>query len=225
MGQAKIKKLKQQREAAARSAVPAKAAPQATTPQKPAHVFVEHVKINIADVVQRGKQQDVEFLTLYWDMQDRFGDKGYGYEVCLHEAAHAILMEQDGIPNVRFEKPAILYNPNTGKFRAFGAMVHGDDIPGNLATPEWILKVTTHAVAGGIALQELLGLNPKDTGDDNDYQSFMVRCATAPPGLLKESPQDLWLRAQDVARTRLTEPETKTKVEARAQEYLKALYS
>jgi len=61
-------------------------------------------------------------------MQDRFGDRQYGYRVCLHEAAHAILMEQSGIKNVHFSGPAILFdlerNPRTG-FVPAGAMASG----------------------------------------------------------------------------------------------------
>lgn len=157
-------------------------------------------------------------------MQDRFGDWGYGYEVCLHEAAHAILMEQDGISNVRFEKPAIVYDQRTDTFHGFGAMVHGDDTPDKKVDEAWILAVTAHTVAGGIALQEYEGVHPNEAGDSNDYKRFLKRCEDS-PGLLKEKPEDLWKRAQDVARTRLTEPATKAKVEARAQEYLKILYS
>src|ERR1700684_1477981 len=98
--------------------------------------FIEHVRIDVSQIVARHKQTDEAFKRLYWDMQDRFGDRQYGYRVCLHEAAHAILMEQSGIKNVRFSGPAILFdlekNPKTGFFPIV-AMASGDDTRVNAA--------------------------------------------------------------------------------------------
>src|SRR5262245_36151633 len=67
-----------------------------------AREFVKHVKIDCEGVIRRGLQHRRDFVELYRDMQKAFRDQAYAYEVCLHEAAHAVLMEKDGIQNVRF---------------------------------------------------------------------------------------------------------------------------
>jgi hypothetical protein len=192
--------------------------------EEPAGKPVEHVRINYADVIVNGKQDDPEFLKVYWALQDRFSDEHFGYRVCLHEASHAVLMEQDGIKNVRFEKPVVLYRPSDGSFRSLGAMVHGDDTPDTTVDEARFLTLTTHAVAGGIALQEYWGLRPEQTGSEHDYRQFLVACVKAPPGALKTKPDDLWKQAQEIARSRLTDAATKAKVEARAWEYFDLLY-
>jgi hypothetical protein len=229
MGQAKIKRLNRERELAARAAgappQPAPAAAAAAAQPEPPKAARpgEHVKINCQQVVLFGRQADPRFLSLYWDMQDRFGDRNYGYEVCLHEAAHAILMEQDGIPNVRFEKPMILYDPQKDEFPAFGAMVRGDDTPNQKVDEVWIFTVATHAVVGGIALQKYLGVKPEDDGDDRDYADFERRCK-ASPDLVREKPDVLWKRAQDAVCAKLDDPRQRARIEARAKEYLALLY-
>jgi|SRR6267378_591249 len=192
--------------------------------EEPAAKPVEHVRINYADVIVNGKQQDPEFLKVYWAMQGRFSDEDFGYRVCLHEAAHAVLMEQDGIKNVRFEKPAILYRPSDGSFRSLAAMVHGDDTPDKSVDEARLLTLTTHAVAGGIVLQEYCGLKPEQTGSEHDYRQFLVGYFQTPPEALKTEPDDLWKQAQEIARSRLTDAATKAKVEARAWEYFDSLY-
>jgi hypothetical protein len=192
--------------------------------EEPAAKPVEHVRINYADVILNGKQHDPEFLKVYWAMQDRFSDEDFGYRVCLHEAAHAVLMEQDGIKNVRFEKPAVFYRPSDGSFPRLGAMVHGDDTPDKAVDEARLLTLATHAAAGGIALQEYFGVKPEQTGCEHDYSQFLVGCAKAPLEALKTKPDDLWKQAQEIARSRLTDAATKAKVEARAWEYFDLLY-
>jgi hypothetical protein len=61
---------------------PQKSEPSKVEPVKPAATkFKEHVKINCDDVERRGLRQNPSFLRLYWEMQNSFGDRKYGYEV------------------------------------------------------------------------------------------------------------------------------------------------
>lgn len=191
--------------------------------QKSGSQLVEHVRINYTDVILQGKHHDSDFLAVYWKLQNRFATREYGHKVCLHEAAHAILMEQDGIKNVRFEKPAILYNPVNGKFPVFGPIVHGGPTPGETDHAS-ILAEGVRAAAGGIAVQEYLGVRPEESGANIDYRQFMSLCANTNPEVLKEKPDDLWKQAQDAAQNRLAGAETKEKVVARANEYMTLLY-
>jgi hypothetical protein len=213
MGQAKIKKLKQQREAAERTASPAKQ--ETFTPK-----FIKNVEINCDGVTRFGRQQDRRFVILYWDMQDRFGDRDYGRHVCLHEAAHAELMEQDGIHNVRFAGPDIIYDPTTDRFIASSARAIGDDQPNAVVDDAFVFMIVCHMVAGGVALR-LAGV--AETGEDADFEDFKRKYAANPPKS-GEKPEALWKRAQEAVAARLNEPETKQKVRARAEGYFRLLY-
>jgi hypothetical protein len=182
--------------------------------------MIEHVKINYDDIVRRGLESDPRFLKLYWDMQNAFGDRSYGREVCLHEAAHAELMEQDGIQNVTFTGPAIIYDPASNGFDPRSAMANGDDQPHVVADDAHIFKVVCHMVAGGVALR-LEGI--AEAGDDGDFKYFKQRYAANPPKS-GEKPEALWKRAQDAAAIRLNDLATKKKVQAKAEEYFRLLY-
>jgi hypothetical protein len=182
--------------------------------------FIENVKINCDNVTRFGKQEDRQFLTLYWDMQDRFGNRDYGRQVCLHEAAHAEIMEQDGIQNVRFAGPDITYDPSTNKFIPSSARAIGDDQPNAVVDDNYIFTIVCHMAAGGAALR-LAGI--AETGDDGDFQDFKRKYTASPPKS-GEKPEALWKRAQEAVATRLNEPEKKRKVEARAEEYFWRLY-
>ena len=202
--------------------------PIAVAPAKPAvsHAqaaprFVKHVNINCDGVTRFGKQEDRRFVALYWDMQDRFGDRNYGYEVCLHEAAHAVLMQEDGIQNVRFAGPDIIYDPRTDKFIGSSARATGDDLLNVVVNDAFVFKITSHMAAGGVALRTLA--NVEECGDEEDYLDFTRKFAQYAP-TSGETAKEYWKKAQDAVAVRLSEPETKSKVLARADEYLKKLY-
>lgn len=179
------------------------------------------VQINCGDVALFGKLKDYRFVHLYSDMQNSFADRNYGREVCLHEAAHAELMEQDGILNVRFTGPDISYNPHTDEFIASSGRAVGDDQPNaTVINDEYIFMIVCHMVAGGVALC-LAG--KIETGDDADFEYFKQRYAANPPKS-GEKPEALWKRAQDAVAARLNEQETKQRVEARTQKYFDLLY-
>src|SRR5271156_139729 len=156
-----------------------------------APVFVEHVKIGWDDIARRGMEKDSRFLTLYWSMQKEFGDRSYGRKVCLHEAAHAELMEQDGIQNVRFAGPAINYDAASKRFNARSAVAMGDDQPNAIADDDFIFKIVCHMAAGGVSLRLK---NIAEAGDDEDFEDFKRRCSAHPPKS-GENPEALWKRA------------------------------
>jgi hypothetical protein len=198
------------------SAEPSKAEP--THPAAPP--LVEHVKINCDDILHRRLENDSRFLKLYWSMQRTFGSRSYGREVCLHEAAHAELMEQDGIQNVRFIGPDIIYDPASDKFIASSARAIGDDQPQAVVNEEFIFMIVCHMAAGGVALR-LAGI--LETGEDGDFEHFKRKYAANPPKS-GEKPEALWKRAQEAVAARLNEPQTKQRVQAKAEEYFRLLY-
>jgi len=220
MGQAKKKKLKQQKEAAGRSA-PA-SSPAGEAKETTAYKFIEHVKINCDDVVRRNLQQDARFLKLYWNMQRDLGDRAYGREVCLHEAGHSVLMEQDGMTNVRFLGPDIIFDPAKNDFVGTSARAVADDQPNAIVTDEYIFKITSHMAAGAVALRKLRNIEGY-AGDEGDLADFARRYAANPPKS-KETAEQFWKRAQDAVAARLDDPETRQKVLDRADEYFRLLY-
>ncbi len=196
-----------------KEAEPAKAA---------ASQLLEHIKINCDDVTRRHLEQDPRFLKLYWNMQRDFGDRNYGRKVCLHEAAHAVLMEQDGIKNVRFAGPDIVYNPFRRDFDGSSARAIGDDQPDAIVDDIYIFKTVQHMVAGGVALRLLANIQD-DVGDRGDYEDFARKYANRPLST-GEPAEHVWSRAQDTVAARLAEPETRATVLARADLCFPLLY-
>jgi hypothetical protein len=62
-----------------------------------------------------------------------------------------------------------------------------------------------------------------EAGDDGNFNDFKRKYAANPPKSA-EQPEALWKRAQDAGAARLSEHETKQKVQARADEYFRRLY-
>jgi hypothetical protein len=202
------------------------AAPSRPQKKEPAEVvvpqFIEHVKINCDDVVRHRLEQDPRFLKLYWSMQREFGTRNYGREVCLHEAGHAVLMEQDGMTNVRFVGPDIVYSPVRNEFVPSSARIIADDQPNAVVDDEYIFKITEHMAAGGMTLRKLGDIKGK-AGDDGDFFDFERKFANIPPKS-KETAEQFWKRAQDAVAARLDDPATKQRVLEKAQEYYHLLY-
>jgi hypothetical protein len=178
------------------------------------------VRIKVAAVVAHCKEEDPRFVDLYGRMKKDFADEQFVKRVCLHEAAHAELMEQDGIPNIEFVGPDIIYNPYTDRFIATGARVFAND-PNAVVDDDYILRAATHGAAGGIAL-EMAGYT--DTGDTGDFEDFKRLYDKNPPK--SGEPADaLWKRARQAAAEKLSDSTTKVKVKERSQRYVKELCS
>src|SRR5689334_13073123 len=121
------------------------------------------VKIKVGAVVAFGMEWDPRFGELYERMKTDFGNEEYVRRVCLHEAAHAQLMEEDGHKNVRVMGPDIIYNPPIDKFLASSARVVADDQPDAVLDDDYIFKSATQIAAGGVAL-EMAGYTDKGDG-------------------------------------------------------------
>jgi hypothetical protein len=189
--------------------------------------YNEHVRINRDDVVRQGRQTDPRFIELYRRMQAALSDREYGYRVCLHEAAHAVLMEQDGIKNVQFSGPEITYDPSNDDFSGAYGRAEGD--PESFQVTEALMfRKCLHSAAGGVALRKFAAVQKKDAGDGDDYAQCWMRYEAlrlqSGRETLEETPKEFWKRAQEAASTRLDDPDTKTNVLAKAQEYLLKLY-
>lgn len=152
-----------------------------------------------------------------------FRDPPFAFGTCLHEAAHAVLMEEDGIPNCRFFGPGIRYDRATRTLFPYGARIDPGKEPDRTLDEALIFERTTQLTVGGVALQKYAGIT--EVSDDEDYKDFLKRYSATPDTFRKENANDLWKRAQLNASTWLDKPETKQRVLARAQEYLRLLYS
>lgn len=183
----------------------------------------EVVEIDCKHVVSWFKHEDPRFKELHRRMQVSFGDKDYGYRVCLHEAAHAVFMEADGIKNVRFSGPEILYDYTTDTFVGSGGRATGDDQPEIEITDEYIFKRTMHAAAGGVALCVLAAVEGEETGEGGDYREFRRLYQKNPPKN-NEPPEVLWKQAQEAVATKLNDEKIKAKILLKADEYLQQLY-
>jgi hypothetical protein len=189
--------------------------------------YNEHVRINRDDVVRQDRQTDPRFIDLYRRMQASLSDREYGYRVCLHEAAHAVLMEQDGIKNVRFSGPEITYDPSNDEFSGAYGRAEGDPEPVQVIETLMFRKCV-HSAAGGVALRKFGAVQEKDAGDGDDYRQCWMRYEAlrlqSGGETLGETAEEFWKRAQETASTRLDDPDTKVKVLAKAQEYFLKLY-
>jgi hypothetical protein len=183
----------------------------------------EVVAIDCKHVVSWFKHEDSQFKELYRRMQASFEDKNYGYRVCLHEAAHAVLMELDGIKNVRFTGPEIIYDQTIDRCVGAGGRATGDDQPEVEITDEYIFQRTMHMAAGGVALRMLGGAKAEDTGEGGDYQDFKRLYRKNPPSN-NEPLEVLWKRAQEAVATKLNDEMIQATFFSKADEYFQQLY-
>lgn len=184
---------------------------------------MSEVKINCDHVLSWFKHEGPRFRELYERMQLDFANQDFGYKVCLHEAAHAVVMELDGIQNVRFSGPEIYYNFESDVFGAAGARITGDDQPNAVIDDGYIFMRTKHIAAGGIALRKFMDLQENEAGGGGDYADFRRLFRKNPP-TSGETPDGLWKRAQEAVDAMLDNSDLKEKVLNRADEYLRLLY-
>jgi hypothetical protein len=132
-------------------------------------------------------------------------------------------MEQDGMANVRFAGPDIIYDPVRCDFFGSSARAIADDQPNAVVDDDYVFKITSHMAAGGVTLRKL-GNIEGHVGDDGDLADFKRKFAHNPPKATKETAEQFWKRAQDAVAARLDDPETRQKVLDKAQEYFRLLY-
>jgi hypothetical protein len=186
------------------------------------------VRIEISEVPV-AEQRQPRFQEVYDEMQTAFADRQFGRRVCLHEAAHSILMEQDGVKNVRFFGPEIIYDRSReNPFQRVDGRVRGDDDESIEVTKAAMFQKCVHSAAGGVALRKFAPELEEDTGDGNDYRKCWMRYEAlrlkSGRDTLDETRKEFWTRAQDVANARLDDPDIKKKVLERTQGYLAILY-
>src|SRR5690348_2693095 len=85
-------------------------------------------------------QTQQKFRTCRETLRQLYKDPSYAVGNCVHEAAHALIMEEDGIPNVRFRGPGILYDKQTMELFPYGARVDNDADPTIPLVEEVILR-------------------------------------------------------------------------------------
>ena len=156
-----------------------------------------------------------------WQILALYGDPYYATGICLHEAAHGLMMEENGEHKVRLCGPNISFGKNGALFPS-AARVECDPPPETVLTEGLILQTTTLLVVGGVAMDKYSGI--KETSDQKDYDDFLEKYKVTPDGYFKEGPKDFWNRAKDRASKWVDIPETKTKVFSKASEYLRLLY-
>jgi hypothetical protein len=146
----------------------------------------------------------------------------YAVGACLHEAGHAVLMEEDGVQNVKFSGPGILRKAD-GSLFPYGARVDGDPQANHKIDSNFIFVKTTHMVVGGIAMQKYAGIN--EVSDGEDHRMFLSNCATTPEFFKDEKPEALWARATRHVELWLERADVESRILAKAAEYLEKLYS
>jgi hypothetical protein len=169
-------------------------------------------------------QLQARFRGVRETLRQLYKDPSYAVGNCVHEAAHALIMEEDALPNVRFSGPGILYNKQTDQIFPYGARVDNDADPTIPADENVVLRRTMHIVVGGIAMETYTGITEKS--DHADYtNSFLPNYLRLPAQLRKEEPERFWERAQSAVKSGwLVLPGQKEKVLARALDYLSVLY-
>lgn len=155
----------------------------------------------------------LQLLTLY-------GDPCYAVGICLHEAAHGLMMNENGESNVRLCGPDISWRD--GVLFPSAARVECDPRPEVPLTEQLILQTTVLLAVGGVAMEKYSGI--KEISDRKDYDDFLEKYKTTPSGYFKESPEDFWKRAQRKASEWADVPQTKMKVFGKVSEYLHLLY-
>jgi len=150
-----------------------------------------------------------------------YGDPYYATGTCVHEAAHGLMMEENGEHNVRFFGPDISFG-KIGVLFPSAARVQCDPQPETLLTESLIFQTTTLLAVGGIAMEKYSGI--KEISDKKDYDDFLEKYKATPNGYFKEGPEDFWKRARRRASEWADVPKTKTKVFEKASEYLCLLY-
>lgn len=138
---------------------------------------------------------------------------------CLHEAAHATLMEDDGVKNIKFSGPGIMLR--NGVLFPYAARIDRDPQLDREVNEALIFEKTTHMVVGEEAARKYAGIT--EASGDGDYQTFLSNCATTPQFFRNEKPEDLWKRAVSHLNSWLDKPEIKARVFAKATEYLPQL--
>ena len=169
-------------------------------------------------------QMQPRFKSLRESLRQHYKDPGFAVGNCVHEAAHALIMEEDSLPNVRFGGPGILYDKRIDELFAYGARVDNDADSKIQLDETVILRRTMHNAIGGVVMYAYTGI--EDKSDDADYaRTFLPNYLRLPAQFRKQSPEDFWKRAQDKVKTEwLAVPGQKEKVLARALDYLHVLY-
>src|SRR5450432_2697528 len=99
-----------------------------------------HIEITGVPFSVRSKQP---FKNYRMQIIEFFRDSGYAVGTCLHEAAHAVRMEEDGIPNCRFIGPGIRYNRKNRVLFPYGAAIEPGEEPDRTVDSALIFERTT----------------------------------------------------------------------------------
>jgi len=99
-------------------------------------------------------QNQPEFKKYRTRIYQLYRNPSYAVGTCLHESAHGILMEDNGVQNVKFSGPGILRKAD-GSLFPFGARVDGDQTDRRIDAA-FISEKTTHIVVGGVAMQKYI---------------------------------------------------------------------
>jgi hypothetical protein len=148
-------------------------------------------------------------------IEENYSDPYYAVGVCLHEAAHGVMKEENGETNIKLCGPGIRFDENHVLF-PYAAYVTSDP---KLYAP---LQVTIMLTVGGVAMEKYSGI--KEVSDQKDYDEFLRQYNGTPSGFFTEGAKEYWKRAQDAASAWADIPATKMKVFEKASEYLRLLY-
>lgn len=187
-----------------------------------ATAFIAAGKVPLLSLAGLSDENQAEFEKYRTRIYQLYRNPSYAVGTCLHESAHGILMEDNGVQNVRFSGPGILRKAD-GSLFPFGARVDSDPQIGQPIDAAFIFKVTTQLVVGGVAMQKYSGI--EEVSDAGDYDFFLRNSALTPQFFKDEKPEAFWARAAKHIDLWLERPEIKQRILVRAADYLGQIYS
>lgn len=173
MGQARIKKLRQQAETERRKREGLPPEPVVSIP--PSTPVGVRITIN-TDGISDEEKKTWKFQSAYQDMVKQLSVPGFIPVLCAHEAAHAVYFTLAGMKEFDPLPAYITFDPTINDYTGHLAAIKLCDIPtwteGKFN--EWFYKIAKGHAAGGVVARKLMPSS--DGGDSDDKERFKKLC-------------------------------------------------
>ena len=183
----------------------------------------KQVRINTDYIEQLGLQDEPGFIAARDKLLEKFKDRDFGRKVAIHEAAHAVFMEEMGVSNVELLDAEVDYDAERMKFTPLGPSVYGPIPLATSVDAARILAEAEVACAGGVAVRMFCGA--ASVGDAIDYRRFEERIQSSIAGqMLRLDPAEVWKRAQASVDAKLGDEQFAARVRTKADQYFEQMY-
>lgn len=164
--------------------------------------------------VPKERRGDPRFVGIRARINATYSDPNLIQQIAMHEAAHAIFLEEADTVGIKFFGPKIFYDSTKeNPFDYQNASTKGSGRGGKQSfDAAWILKGAKACFAGGVAVRELMGVS--DGGDATDTGLFDAFCDTLLASKLVRNIDRAGLAklAQDELLTDLNVADTRVKI-------------